>query len=231
MKIEIKGEIGWDVTADSIENLLNNTNEDLEIEIDSPGGSVFEGIKIHNLLVNYKGKKTIIINALAASMATYIAMAGDVIKVYDNATFMIHNAWGVAIGDYKEMQNTAEVLEGLTKLLAQKYAQKTGKSIDEIRALMDKESFFFGEEIVVNGFADELIKTDKQEDKQAMFALAKERFKAAVNKLKEKEETKKIAALLKNVYKNKQNKGGANLSDKMQLELAKARLKLKIKEI
>jgi ATP-dependent Clp protease protease subunit len=114
-QIKINGEIGFEVLAGDIEEVLNNANGDIELLIDSPGGSVFEGVTIFNLLRDYnKGKITATINGVAASMASYIAMVADELKVYDNSTFMIHNAWGITIGDYRDMQKTAEILQGLT---------------------------------------------------------------------------------------------------------------------
>lgn len=227
--IKIVGEIGWDVMPEDIENELNNASGDILIEIDSPGGSVFDGITIHNLIKEYtKGKIEIKIVGVAASMATYIAMAGDVIKVYDNSTFMIHNAWGVVVGDYRDMQQRAEVLEGLTKLLAQKYIQKTKKTETEIRNMMNDESWFFGEEIVHSGFADEVIEFKKDDDKQSALALAKEKFKALSIKLKEKEEMiseEKITALMQ-----KENKDDDTAKKILALEKEKLRL-LQIKEI
>lgn len=232
MQIKIDGEIGWDIFADDVKMQLDNADGDIEVLIDSPGGSVFEGVKIYNLLSEYRGKKIITIDSIAASMATYIAMAGDIVKVKDNSTFMIHNAWGFAMGDYREMQKTAEVLQGLTSLLSKKYISKTGKSEKEIRDMMDNESWFFGEEIVKNGFADELIKTDEQKDKNAALAFSKERFKALSKKMSEKEEDNdKIAALLK--VKNYQPLGDSedNSHKIKQLELAKSKLKLKMRGV
>jgi ATP-dependent Clp endopeptidase proteolytic subunit ClpP len=226
--IKIQGEIGWDVLAQEVETDLKNVSGDIVVELDSPGGDVFEGVKIHNLLKDYdKGKVSVVINGVAASMGSYIAMAGDEIKAYDNAVFMIHNPWTVAIGDYVEMRKTADVLEGLAKLLANKYIKKTGKSENEIKSLMDDESWFFGEEIKSAGFADEIISTDEKEDKQSLIALKKEQFKAVVRKMKEREEEvqkEKIAALAQML--NKQTDDKENKKQKASYELAKAKLNL-----
>jgi ATP-dependent Clp endopeptidase proteolytic subunit ClpP len=229
-QIKINGEIGFEVLASDIEEVLNNANGDIELLIDSPGGSVFEGVTIFNLLRDYnKGKITAIINGVAASMSSYIAMVADELKVYDNSTFMIHNAWGVTIGDYRDMQKTAEILQGLTKLLAKQYALKTGLNEKEVQKMMDEESWFFGEEIVKSGFADSVIKTEKQEDKQSALALAKEKFKNSIKKIKEKEEglnDEKVAALMKDVVNSQQN--GEENSKKAKIELDVKKLKLKL---
>ena len=222
MPIKIKGEIGWEVTARDVEYALSRESGDITVEIDSPGGAVFEGVRIHNALANYEGKVTVVIGALAASIATYIAMAGDEIKAHDNSTFMIHNAWGFAMGDHRVMRDTAEVLEGLTSLIARKYQERTGMSDAEVRALMDKETFFFGEEIAQAGFADDVIATGKDDDKQAALALVKERYKACLKHMKEKEEEvrkEEVAALLRDM-------GDGDKVAKAKLRLAQAKLKL-----
>jgi len=228
MVIKINDEIGmWGITVANIESQLNEANSDIEVYVDSPGGSVVEGVRIYNAIKRYdKGSVTVVIGAMAASIATYIAMAGDVIKAHDNSTFMIHNAWGVTIGDYRDMQKSAEVLEGLTSLIARKYIEKSGKSEAEIRKLMDEETFFFGEEIEANGFADEIIATSENKDSQAAIALAQEQFKACLRHMKEKEEDaskEQIAAILKESGLDKEKRMA-------KLRLAKAKLKLLQKE-
>jgi ATP-dependent protease ClpP protease subunit len=203
--IEINKEIGiWGFSSDNLKSVLDGASEDLEIRLDSPGGSVFEGIKIYNLLKKYnKGKVVIVIGAMCASIATYIAMAGDEIKVHDNSSFMIHNAWTYASGDYREMYQVAKVLEGLTSLIAKKYIHKTKKSKKTIQEAMNDESWFFGSEIKEYGFADVVINSDTQEEqnKSEALALASERYSACVKKMIEKEidEKKEIAALVEGI--------------------------------
>jgi len=228
-KIKLQGEIGWDVLAQDVERDLQNASGDIVVEIDSPGGSVFEGIKIFNLLKDYnRGEVTVVINSLAASMASYIAMAADKVKVYDNAVFMIHNPWTIEMGDYRDFEKTAEVLKGLTTLLRNKYIEKTGKSPDEIQPLMNDESWFFGEEIVSAGFADELIEAGNEEDKQALIALSKEKFKSCIKKMKEREveEAKKELAAVAKVL-NVENKDREEvLKRRKAYEVAKAKFNL-----
>ena len=221
MAIKISGEIGWEVTARDVEYALSREDGDIVVEIDSPGGAVLEGIKIYNALAKYDGRVTVVIGALAASIATYIAMAGDEIKAYDNSTFMIHNAWGFAMGDHRVMRDTAEVLEGLTKLIAKKYKERTNMNDAQIQALMDKETFFFGNEIKEAGFVDEIIESGKV-DKSEQMALVKERYKACLKHMKENEEEvrkEEIAALLRDI-------GGEDKVAEAKLRLAQAKLKL-----
>lgn len=187
-KIIIDAEIAsWAISASLVKSQLDQMSGDVIVEINSPGGSVFEGISIFNALHSYnKGKVIVSITGLAASIASYIALVGDEIEVYDNATFMIHNAWTFAYGDANELRKTADILEGLSSIIAKKYIERTGKSADEVKNMMDQESYFYGEEIVAEGFGTKLISTDKNADKNAMLALSRESFKASCQKVKEK---------------------------------------------
>ena len=169
----ISGVIGWDIEAQDVRAFLNEADsKDVEIQISSPGGFVYPGLEIYNLLRNYEGHVTTRLMGLAASMASYIAMVGDYIIAEDNAVFMIHNASGFAMGDHNTMYEAGGVLEGLSNLLAKKYMEKTGQSLEEMKALMDKTTFLFGDEVEQAGFVDEIAKTDKEKDRAAAIALA-----------------------------------------------------------
>lgn len=141
--IYISGEIGWDVLPKDITEQLNEAKgEDLEINIASPGGYVFDGIEIYNAIRGYKRQYSdaqIIANmrGIVASMASYIAMnpAIDILTAEDNAVFMIHNVWGIAVGDYNEMQKTAEIFEGLTNILVEQLTEHYGR--EEIERIQE----------------------------------------------------------------------------------------------
>lgn len=207
-KLVIDGVIGWDITANFVREFLNkNENKDITVEISSPGGLVFEGITIYNLLKAHKGKVTTHNISLAASMASVIALSGDVVKANDNAAFMIHNAMSFAIGDHNEMRKTADLIEALTNLVSEIYVAKTGKSSEEIHELMNNETWLFGDEIKEAGFADEIIKSEKKKDKQTALLDANLRIKNCINLMEEskrsKNDIKKVAALLNtDDYKN-----------------------------
>lgn len=164
-RIDISGEIGWEVTASAIaESLRAAGGDDLDIAIASPGGSVFDGIEIYNAIRDYKrmypkSQILITLKGLAASMASYIASSdvADMVLAEDNAVFMIHNPWSVMIGDYDDMQKEAEFLAGLASLMANAYANRTGKSKAEIKKMMDAETWLFGDEIKSAGFVDDII--------------------------------------------------------------------------
>ncbi len=187
-EILIFGQISsWDISASTVREQLNSMTGDVTIKIDSPGGSVFEGISIFNAIKEYdKGTVTIVIESMAASIASYIALAGDVIKAHDNSTFMIHNAWTYTFGDGNELRKTADILDGLSSLIAKKYISKTGKTKEIIKEAMDKESYYFGNEILDFGFCDEIISTENQNAKDESLALTRESFKACCKTASEK---------------------------------------------
>lgn len=186
-EIMLDDEIGlWGISATSVIEKLKAMSGDVVVKINSPGGSVFEGITIHNALKDYdKGQVHMEIVGLAASIASYIALAGDTVKAYDNAVYMIHNAWAGAVGDHRAMRKRADILEGLSSLLAKKYISKTAKAKDEVVNLMDEESFFYGDEILAHGFCDEIVSTDNDTSKEEAVALSIETFKACVNNTNE----------------------------------------------
>jgi ATP-dependent protease ClpP protease subunit len=190
-KIVIDGVIGWDITGRMIRGKLDAANgEDIEVEISSGGGFVFSGLEIFNLLKNYEGKVTTHLMGLAASMASYIALAGDYIKQEKNAIFMIHNAWSFAIGDQNDMRKEADILEGISNVLAKEYSKKSGKSFKEIKQMMDDETFLFGDEVLEAGFADEIIDSDIDDDKNDSIAKAKMTIENVLSTLRESEKAK-----------------------------------------
>lgn len=171
--ISISGVIGWEVIPKDIRDALDEAGDaDIEVQISSPGGYVFDGLEIYNLLRNYKGYVTTRLMGLAASMASYIAMVGDFVIAEDNSVFMLHNVSGLALGDHKTMRKTANIIEGLRNMLAEKYAEKSGQSLTEVKELMDDTTFLFGDEILKAGFVDEVAKTKKTKDKGSAVASA-----------------------------------------------------------
>lgn len=158
-EIYIYDEIGyWGVTAKDFANELKEYKKSdvINLRINSPGGSVTDGIAIYNLLKNHDALVNVQIDGLAASMASIIAMAGDTITMPENALMMIHNPWGYAMGDSDEMRKTADVLDKMKKALLSAYAQKSGKSDEELDQLMTNETWMTGIEAVEMGFADQV---------------------------------------------------------------------------
>jgi ATP-dependent Clp endopeptidase proteolytic subunit ClpP len=158
--ISIYDEIGmWGVSASAFMRDLKSMGEldEINLSIHSPGGDVLDGWAIYNALKNNKAKVTARVEGLAASMASVILMAADEIEIPENAYVMIHNPWGVAIGDAEELRDTAELLDKLGNGLVNAYASRTGNDEDEIREMMSAETWMDGKEAVERGFADTLL--------------------------------------------------------------------------
>jgi len=130
----------------------------LRVRINSGGGSVFEGLAIYNALRTHSAKVTCEIDGVAASIASVIALAGDTVKMADNAFFMVHNPFGAAMGDADDMRAFADLLDKVGGSLAGIYAEKTGADEDQIQAWMDAETWFTAEEAKAAGFIDAITK-------------------------------------------------------------------------
>lgn len=141
---------------------LTDENEELKVIINSPGGDVQAGQEIYSILKDIKNPVTINVQSMAASAASMIAMAGDTVKMSPVALLMIHNASTCTSGDYRDMQHTADVLQTVNTAIMQAYIAKTGKTEDELRDMMDRETWLTANQCLENGFADEIIKDEKQ---------------------------------------------------------------------
>lgn len=199
-KIIIDGVIGWDVYPRSIRRQLDDADGGpVDIELASPGGFVYDGLEISNIIRDYNekvNKVDITIKGLAASMASIIALSVPKSQRHaeDNAVFMIHNVWGISIGDYREMEKTAKEFNSLTNLLAQTYVKATGMSLSTVRQLMDDETWYYGSEILDNGFVNDIVDHGGENniDKETTLAMGKSRFVSAMDQIsKDKNEIKK----------------------------------------
>lgn len=148
---------------------ITTDHEELEVEINSGGGSVFAGSDIYTALKGHKGKVTVSITGLAASAASVIAMSGDVVKMSPTAQFMIHNVSAQGSGDHRDMQHMAEILKSANETVANAYILKTGKSKEEILQMMDDETWLTAEKAKEYGFIDEVMFT-KDESKFQLVA-------------------------------------------------------------
>lgn len=174
MKINIKGPIipsnhqlyydWWEMEATSpkkVSNFIDKADgEDIEVEINSGGGSVTDASEIYTALKSYKGKVIVRIVGLAASAASVIAMAGDRVLISPTGQLMIHNSSSYSRGDYRDMEHTAEVLKTVNDTIANAYRLKTGKTQEELLALMDKETWMSAEKAKEYGFVDEIMFED-----------------------------------------------------------------------
>lgn len=129
----------------------------IKVRINSPGGDVMDGTAIYNALRAHPAEITTVVEGVAASMASVIALAGDNVQIADNAYYMIHNPWTLGFGDEHAFRDMADFLGRIGNTLAQTYAKKTGTSVEAIKAMMDAETWLIGNECKEAGFADETI--------------------------------------------------------------------------
>ena len=154
----------WDdsgVTAKRISAALRSLDgADVVVNINSPGGDVFEGLAIYNLLREYKGHVTVRVLGVAASAASFIAMAADEIQIARAGFFMIHNAWTGLWGNRNDLRETADFLKQIDDTIADIYHVRSGLSMDELKADMDKERWINGRDAIDSGFADAFLPSD-----------------------------------------------------------------------
>lgn len=162
-EIVMYGTIGeddnWDdVTAKQFSNDLKQYEnyKNIDLRINSPGGSVFAGQAIYTMLKRHSAKITVYIDGVAASIASLIAMAGDKVIMPANAVMMIHNPWSFAIGNSSDMRKSADTLDKIRDSMLAAYISKTGMDKDELIALLDEETWMTAETAVEKGFADEV---------------------------------------------------------------------------
>ena len=218
----------WGICEADISEQLKTAaaGEEIEININSPGGEVYEGIAIFNLIRDYAKSHDIVvrITGLAASMASYIAIAARTVNknskiiVFENSIYLIHNPWNIIMGDYREMAKTADYLERLAAMSGSTYAYVSGKSEKETRDLMDAETYFVGEEIITNGFANEFEQINKNDgdntfehDKNSLIINAKLRIEKTIESMRAtaKNDLEKAVALIPKTFLPSEAPGGS----------------------
>lgn len=194
---------GWwdDVSSDEIARELQEFGEldEINLRINSPGGSVYAGCAIYSTLKRHPAKINIYIDGLCASIATVVAMAGDTINMSSVGSFMIHNPWTVMAGDSKELRDKAEILDKLKESIIEAYMTKVKVTKEELVAMMDKETTLTSSEALAKGFITNIefnptpmnlnypimnmynqkhnIKTEEKEDKMAVEKMTMEKLK------------------------------------------------------
>ncbi len=137
---------------DAVESL--GELSDITLRINSPGGSVYDGLTIFNYLRNHNANVKVIVEGQAASIASVIAMAGDEVVMGVGTNMMVHNPWTWAAGNADAFRKVADDLDVITKGLLDAYAFKTGKDHESLQALLDAETYLTAEDAVAMGFAD-----------------------------------------------------------------------------
>ena len=161
VEVDLFDEIGgWGIYAkelkDELSNMIGNPTEEVLVNINSPGGSVFEGIEIYNYLKGLPNKVTVKINSLAASIATVIALGADELEISESAFFMIHNPWTMAGGEAEDLRKQADVLDKIKETILSIYEKNSNLSRERLTALMDEETWLTGSEALEYGFATRL---------------------------------------------------------------------------
>lgn len=181
---------GEGVTVKDLKASLDSAGQfsRIAMRINSPGGDVFEGVAILNMLRAQGKPVDVFVDGLAASAASIIAMAGDTITMGSGAMMMIHNAWGGCIGNAAEMEKMLASLTAIDASIVQIYAGRTGMKPKEAKALMDAETWMTAADCISNGFATALAPEANQEalamarsfKALSRFAKVPEKFKAGV---------------------------------------------------
>lgn len=144
---------------DEIKGLKLKAKDTLNVRINSPGGSMFDGNTIYNYLRSIKQKVDVTVDGLAASAASIVAMAGDRVRMPENSYLMIHNPWMIVAGDASTMRKTAEDLDEMREGAIKTYLSKTGDNVDrdELITMLDEETWLGADRAVELGFADEVL--------------------------------------------------------------------------
>lgn len=167
------------ITAKSVMSQLSEISGDVTVRISSGGGDVYEGIDIMQALKNHDGQVTVIVESLAASAASFIAVGGaDKVLMRESSELMIHRAWTFTDGNADDVRKTLEDLERQDSKLARIYAGKAGGEIQEWLDAMSAETWYTAEEAVAAGLADGIV-AEKSSAPEPSASLAKRRFKFA----------------------------------------------------
>lgn len=177
--ISVYDVIGYDywtgdgVTAKRVAAALRQMGKGpVTVNVNSPGGDMFEGLAIYNLLREHDGEVTVKVLGLAASAASIIAMAGDTVQIARAGFLMIHNAWVLAAGNRHDLREYADTLEPFDRAMADIYAARTGEDAAAMAKLMDAETWIGGSDAIEQGFADELLPSDQVEKKNGKASAA-----------------------------------------------------------
>lgn len=147
---------GWGISAQGFAKDLKDlgTIKSLDIHINSEGGDVFDGKAIFNLIAQHPARVVSHIDGLAASIASIIALAGNEIRMGEGAFFMIHNAWGVGVGDAKDLRKTADLLDSVNDSIIDTYEARSKQNRDDIISWMNDETWMTAREAKDRGFVD-----------------------------------------------------------------------------
>lgn len=171
-EVLIYDEIGfWGILASDFKRQLAQLGDvnTIHVRINSPGGSVFDGIAIYNALREHPAKVITHVDSLAASIASVIALAGDEVKIAKNAYLMIHDPWTITIGNAEQLRKDAGLLDKFAQTILDVYTAKSSEKPDEFKQLMKEETWLTADEALELGLVDEVVDTS---DVKAEFDLS-----------------------------------------------------------
>ena len=203
--VYIFDEIGnFGVSAQSfIEEIKSHKGSPMNIHVNCVGGDVFEGMAIYNVIKKRSAKTTVYIEGIAASMGSVIALAADRVIMAENSLFMIHNAWGGATGEARDMMKTAKLLEKISGEIADIYTKKTGMPYDKVKDMMDEETWLSAEEAYDLGFVDSISDAIKVAAKYDVSKFKNITSEEISSKLSINQNSKKMTDELKNWFNAK----------------------------
>ena len=173
------GTVGYSVYLNGIKYALGDVvGNEINVHINSYGGDLFEGIAIKNFLLNRPEKINVYIDGIAASAASVIAMAGDRIVMPSDAQMMIHNPWTYTMGNAKELRKTADDLDKAQTSLEKSYMNRFKGTEDELKTLLDEETYLTADEAVLFGLADVIDGQEKEDDEPNAKAALVKKFAA-----------------------------------------------------
>ena len=155
--------IGWPYNdaGDLVRYVNSLGDKDILVRLNTPGGDVFDGMAIFNSLANHKGKVTIRIEALAASMGSVLAMAGKEIQAYSNTMMMIHDPWTYMAGNQYELRDMADLLEKISGNMLDVYTGRSKVGKREMKEIMKAETWYTAKEAKEKGFINTILETGK----------------------------------------------------------------------
>lgn len=154
------------VTAESVRSALDALKgvKTLNVFINSEGGDVFEAKAIYTQLKRFNAEVVVYIDGIAASAATFIAMAGNKIITSPAATWMVHEAWTIAMGNAGDLRDSADLLEMMNEDIALIYSERTGRTVEAMRALMAGETWMNAQQALTEKFTDEVATFESEDD-------------------------------------------------------------------
>ena len=186
-----------------IEEIKSFKDSPMNLHINCVGGDVFDGMAIFNIIKKRTAKTTVYIEGIAASMGSVIALAADNVVMAENSLFMIHNAWGGAMGEAKEMKKTAKLLDKISGEIADIYVKKTKLPYDKVKEMMDEETWLNAEEALELGFIDSISDAIKVAAKYDVSKFKNITSKEIKNKLSINIKSKKMTDELKTWFNGK----------------------------